>query len=119
MLLPHTDSAGVIAVADKLRLAIENLQFEVGQHLVPVTISLGAASFSPTKSDSPDAFIKQVDDALYMAKQNGRNRVSTVPSVLGPAYIGSATATKVGRFGLGPANDVAGAWQVRSVSRQE
>jgi len=41
-----------------------------------VTVSLGVTAFKT--SDTEDSFLKRVDDGLYLAKKNGRNRVRAV-----------------------------------------
>ncbi len=67
---PHTDLQGAVVLAEKLRAAIEKDTFpSVGT----LTASFGVAELRPAE-DSEDWF-KRVDQALYRAKNNGRNRV--------------------------------------------
>jgi PleD family two-component response regulator len=40
-----------------------------------LTVSIGVGTLIPTESDTPLAFVETVDQHLYKAKQNGRNRV--------------------------------------------
>ena len=67
---PETSLAGAAALAEKIRLAIE-------QHTYPqigtVTISIGVACFE--QGENEVGLIKRADAALYAAKNNGRNRV--------------------------------------------
>ncbi|MFK5925198.1 MAG: diguanylate cyclase [Desulfuromusa sp.] len=70
LLLPATALEEAVPFAERVRLEVEQEAFPmVGQ----ITISLGVAQFQ--KGDSIDALLKRVDNALYQAKQNGRNRV--------------------------------------------
>lgn len=70
VICPGTDLKGAISLAERIRSNIENHPFEeVGQ----VTISLGVATFSP--ADTRETIVKIADDALYKAKEKGRNRV--------------------------------------------
>lgn len=70
LLLPQTDMQGAKIAAEKLRLAIAGHQFDkVGT----LTTSFGVTAFVP--SDDLNSFLKRVDDALYRAKEMGRNRV--------------------------------------------
>ncbi len=70
VLLPQTDLDGAYKMADKLRTAIDGLSFPgVGK----VTCSFGVTAF--TDIDDRDSFLRRVDDALYEAKDAGRNRV--------------------------------------------
>ena len=45
---------------------------------VPVTVSIGVALC--TRGDSAETVLKRADAAMYLAKQNGRNRVEVVAS---------------------------------------
>ena len=65
-MLPETDLAAACTVAERLRLTVEAE--------TRTTISLGVASYHDGTPDSA-ALLKRADDALYRAKQNGRNRV--------------------------------------------
>ena len=50
--------------------------FLADEHSLNMTVSAGVATFPSARSvDSPDALIRIADQALYRAKQDGRNRV--------------------------------------------
>jgi diguanylate cyclase (GGDEF)-like protein len=70
ILLPHTPVGDAVEFANRLRTTIENYSF-VQQ--IKVTVSIGAGQFSLTEHES--LFFDRVDKALYLAKQQGRNRV--------------------------------------------
>ncbi len=76
-LLPNTDKQGALRVAERMRRCIEKLAMKHDQSRVAdcVTISLGVAEIIPQPFDSIVDFIKIADDALYVAKHEGRNRV--------------------------------------------
>jgi diguanylate cyclase (GGDEF)-like protein/PAS domain S-box-containing protein len=65
-----TDSRGVEVMAEKIRKVIENHNFDKVNR---VTVSFGVTQFKD--GDTGDSFIKRADDALYKAKEKGRNRV--------------------------------------------
>ncbi|OHD24703.1 MAG: hypothetical protein A2Y38_05720 [Spirochaetes bacterium GWB1_59_5] len=67
---PHTDLQGSLALAEKLRAAIEADTFPL---VGPLTSSFGVAEFQP--AEDRDAWFKRVDQALYRAKNTGRNKV--------------------------------------------
>ena len=71
VLLPHTDSAGAMTMAERLRAALEAAAWN-GR---AVTASLGAATFTPAMADER-SLISAADAALYAAKTAGRNRVA-------------------------------------------
>ena len=75
VVLPETHCEGVSALAERIRHSVEILQVEVEGERMSVTVSLGYAATTPTQQDNLQALIKCVDDALYQAKEGGRNRV--------------------------------------------
>ncbi len=82
VLLPGTDLKGALRVAERIRLTVESLKnvYEQGT-IIPVTVSVGLASYSHDdlkKFSDNDQIIKFADQALYKAKENGRNRVEVV-----------------------------------------
>ena len=74
VLLPSTDAAGALAVADRLRQAVASHALVVDGVPIPVTVSGGVATL-----DDPgiglDGLMKRADQALYAAKAAGRNRI--------------------------------------------
>lgn len=78
VLLPETDSSGATLVAEKIRIEIENLQIpNPDSTVIPyITISLGVTTVVPEVKADPNIYIKLVDEALYRAKNAGRNRIS-------------------------------------------
>ncbi|MBF0529738.1 MAG: diguanylate cyclase [Deltaproteobacteria bacterium] len=81
ILLPETDQSGTVALAEKLRLAIEEEKFASSDGcVINITASMGVSTFTPNDFTGPsdyDTIIKCADDALYEAKRNGRNRVES------------------------------------------
>lgn len=73
ILLPNTPVNGGAEFAERLRKKIEDTDFTNPE---TVTVSLGVTAFKT--SDTEDSFLKRVDDGLYLAKKNGRNRVRAV-----------------------------------------
>ncbi|MGE0631726.1 MAG: diguanylate cyclase [Pseudobdellovibrionaceae bacterium] len=65
-----------VEVAERLRTTVENYPFVYNGQKVPVTVSVGVATRETAKDDWETLF-KRADSALYMSKNNGRNRVST------------------------------------------
>ncbi len=73
ILLPQTPSKPAVDLAERLRRSIAEYDFpKVGR----VTVSFGLTEF--IIGDDAESFIKRADDALYVAKANGRNRVEFI-----------------------------------------
>jgi diguanylate cyclase (GGDEF)-like protein len=77
VILPDTPLAGATIVAEKIRLAIHNLNLaHTGSPHQHVTLSIGVAALTPSACEAgPQALIEAADRALYRAKSAGRNRV--------------------------------------------
>ncbi|MEP6719807.1 MAG: diguanylate cyclase [Variovorax sp.] len=77
VLLPNTDVAGAVAVAEKIRNAIRALEIvHSGNAGGFVTLSAGVDALIPVSGfDQPTELIQAADKALYTAKAGGRNRV--------------------------------------------
>lgn len=75
IMLPHTDEGDSMLVAERLRQAVISLPVMVeGIGPVPVTVSFGVAT-SQDGAEPEHAVIERADQALYLAKEGGRNRV--------------------------------------------
>lgn len=72
IILPGTKLSDAGNVAERLRATIAAKAFRDGEHEFPVTVSIGVAMTA--QGDEPAALIKRADEALYAAKQNGRDR---------------------------------------------
>jgi diguanylate cyclase (GGDEF)-like protein len=66
--------AGGLVLAERLRGAIEEREFQYDSTTLPVTVSLGVAGFPYPSIESPESLLSAADQALYLAKQRGRNR---------------------------------------------
>jgi diguanylate cyclase (GGDEF)-like protein len=73
-LLPETDLAGAVTLAERLRAEVAGLRFEANDEGFGVTASVGVAEWQ-ADTDSVEALLVRSDHALYQAKQSGRNRV--------------------------------------------
>ncbi len=71
-LLPETDAAAAEAVAENIRMQIEEMVSSFEGNQVSVTISLGISGING--NDTPESLLKRADEALYEAKHSGRNR---------------------------------------------
>jgi len=78
VILPETTDEEAIIVAEKLRRAVEDQTYRDKRDSYKVTASFGVASCSPGIVDdfTKSLFINNADEALYDAKDKGRNRVS-------------------------------------------
>ena len=72
--LPNTTIENAKFIAERLRSSVEKMQIALSTgEVISVTVSIGFTERQ--KGDSVETIIKRADDALYYAKESGRNRV--------------------------------------------
>ena len=82
VLLPATDKAGAMALAETLRKTVESAPLAVERKGISATISIGVTVYPASCTNCELGFPKLLDDAdaaLYQAKRDGRNRMVTLP----------------------------------------
>lgn len=80
VLFPDTPLKGADVVSEQIRSGFEQIQWkrkDTGESLGKITISLGVTELRA--DDSGKDFLARADSALYESKNNGRNRVTSVP----------------------------------------
>jgi len=82
VLLPNTGLNGALEVAEQIRVNIENavIQCSDGRN-TQITVSIGVNSEFPDIGKEIDDFVSIADQALYLAKDDGRNLVRSLPDV--------------------------------------
>ncbi|OGQ95052.1 MAG: diguanylate cyclase response regulator [Deltaproteobacteria bacterium RIFOXYD12_FULL_57_12] len=75
--LPETDQAGALKIAEGMRAAVQEKKLAHAKSKVSdhVSISVGVGTCIPKRDGKPEALISSADQALYKAKEEGRNRV--------------------------------------------
>lgn len=76
VVLPDTSKEGAVAVAERIRKAVENLVLVFEDEQIKVTISIGAYSTMPKLDQEATELLHFADKALYASKENGRNQVT-------------------------------------------
>jgi diguanylate cyclase (GGDEF)-like protein len=71
----ETDDRGAAQLAERIRTELEATTFHSDQGQVKVTCSVGVAPF-PAAGETWEALFKAADEALYVSKRTGRNRVT-------------------------------------------
>ena len=72
-ILRHTTLAGAMADAERLRERISAFAIPTSRPIGPLTVSIGVAQYEP--GETIIETFARADEALYKAKQRGRNRV--------------------------------------------
>ncbi|MBI2891503.1 MAG: diguanylate cyclase [Nitrospirae bacterium] len=75
VILPETELEGAVAAAEKMRRTVEREGFPSQDGPLDVRVSFGVANWPRHKVAHVDQLIRLADDALYCAKDAGRNRV--------------------------------------------
>jgi diguanylate cyclase (GGDEF)-like protein len=73
VILPNTEVAEGLIIAERIREAVEKSAFIYKNDVIHLTISIGVSSYN---RDTAGEFIERSDNALYKAKENGRNQIA-------------------------------------------
>jgi diguanylate cyclase (GGDEF)-like protein len=74
-ILPETNEPGATRAAERLRCALERQPFQSEGVSLPITISIGGASWTPHEREEVPDLLARADRALLEAKRAGRNQV--------------------------------------------
>ncbi|MCW8195892.1 diguanylate cyclase [Proteobacteria bacterium 005FR1] len=90
VLLPDTDLAGAASVAERIhaQLAQRNLIFPKSPTAPCVTVSIGVSTILPAGDQQSKELIEHTDEALYAAKEEGRNRTAVYSDTATEALAG-------------------------------
>lgn len=77
--LPGADASGARVFAERIRKRVENMKIMLPDcsQSIQITASFGTTSLLPESEEGVESLIKRADNALYKAKNEGRNRVCT------------------------------------------
>ena len=78
VLVPGCDPHTVCEVADRIRLGVADQPIFARENEIAVTLSIGVNTANPASVEQRDELLQRADEALYLAKQNGRNRIECV-----------------------------------------
>jgi two-component system, cell cycle response regulator len=96
ILFPGSSESDSYAQADRLRKQLAQAEMSVNDCSVRVTASFGVTTAVPGESWSEETLIRRADEALYVAKKSGRNRVEMLSCRSEPSsVIVSAEAAEV------------------------
>ncbi|SIQ18979.1 GGDEF domain-containing protein [Aquipseudomonas alcaligenes] len=76
VLMPGTPLKEACELAERFRAELAAQGFVLHDQRLPLTTSLGVGGFDAARDESAEAFFKRVDDALYRAKAEGRDRLA-------------------------------------------
>jgi len=79
IVLPGLDEHSALGRADKFRLSVAQTPVPIEEQAIPITISVGIAVVGPGDDLHPERLVHRADEAMYEAKNTGRNRVVLAP----------------------------------------
>jgi diguanylate cyclase (GGDEF) domain len=78
VLLPETDPTGAFVLAEKIRLGVNSMSFEMPSGAPRPSLSIGVVAY-PDDGRTADELIIRADGAMYVSKRGGKDRVTGVP----------------------------------------
>lgn len=81
IVVPNVTSEKLALIAEELRSRIEKEVINIGTQSISITASLGILSISGDRQITPDQALHLSDEALYLSKNKGRNRVSLAQEI--------------------------------------
>ncbi len=95
ILFPGCGEAESFAQADRLRKQLAQAEMSVNDSAVRITASFGITTALPGEICTPELLIRKADEALYLAKKSGRNRVELLTCRSEPASVNAPKETAV------------------------
>ena len=83
VLLPETDLEGARKIAERIRGRVSGLEVRVGEAVIRTTISAGISCYPADYPGTIPGLLEKADQALYAAKQGGRDRVVAAAAMPG------------------------------------
>ena len=80
--LPHTDTNSAKEITERIRISIKNYYSEN----LKLTISIGLSN-CPTTATTKKNLIRYADDALYISKKNGKNKLTIKQAISNSSWI--------------------------------
>lgn len=77
-LLPNTGLEDCRNICERFRKTLANHVFEWEDQTLNITVSIGITIFSASGEDTVDSLMRRSDEAMYLAKNNGRNCIAAV-----------------------------------------
>lgn len=81
IMLPNADAAMAVIIAEQIRQSIEKIRLKYERQSIKFTISIGVATVTPSGKHPANTLKESADQALYLAKEAGRNCVSSLDSL--------------------------------------
>jgi len=75
IILPEADANAARQLAERLRLSVASIQIKHAGEIIRRTVSIGIVSLHNSNSEHECNLLNRADQALYQAKENGRNGV--------------------------------------------
>jgi len=79
LVLPHTPPAKALLLGERLRKTVKSTPVHYGKEIINFTVSIGISGLEQVTDINSKQLLERADQALYEAKESGRNRVCVKP----------------------------------------